>query len=256
MKDACAQVLMAVSLVVGLFGHAQAASISLVPSSGTVMVGDAVDVFVYVMGLEADFDPNEIVSAYDLDVSYGGAVNAVGLTFGTSLGGPLDSLQDFNFLAGAVDFAEVSFLADADLAQLQGDTVLLATLIFQAVAPGTATLSFLSGADDVKGLNALPIWADHRGRINHRQRDSDAGAGARNGASYGFRACGVCGPSSTATCTQSIRRPIAGKRSDQRGEPISLAESLLTSARIHHDRVNAWARLAGPGGRSFRGPVP
>jgi hypothetical protein len=157
MKDACAHVLMAVSFVVGFFGHAQAASISLVPSSGTVMVGDAVDVFVYVMGLEADFDPDEIVSAYDLDVSYGSAVNAVGLTFGTDLGGPLDSLQDFNFLAGAIDFAEVSFLADTDLDQLQGNTVLLATLRFLAVNSGTATLSFLSGTDDIKGLDALPI---------------------------------------------------------------------------------------------------
>ena len=157
MRRSCAHVLIAAALIVGVFGQARAASISFVPSSGTIAVGDSVDVFVYVMGLETDFNPDQIVSAYDLDVSYGSAVNAVGLTFGSGLGGPLDSLQDFNFLAGAVDFAEVSFLADADLGQLQGNTVLLATLMFQAVAPGTATLSFLSGADDVKGLNALPI---------------------------------------------------------------------------------------------------
>ena len=149
---------------------------------------------------------------------YGSAVNAVGLTFGSGLGGPLDSLQDFNFLAGAVDFAEVSFLADADLGQLQGNTVLLATLMFQAVAPGTATLSFLSGADDVKGLNALPNWVDHGGRINHRQRGSCADTGTRNLASYELGSRRICSISSTTTRPRLIPR----KRSPENGERSNL----------------------------------
>lgn len=110
----------------------------------------------------------EIVSAYDLDVSY----NVGALTFSTVLFGP--SLGDVNAfevftavesgLPGLVDFAASSLLDDAALGALQGGgPVTLATLQF--TGSDLSSLAFINwGTDlvndvtnDVKGRNALQI---------------------------------------------------------------------------------------------------
>lgn len=132
-----------------------AATISFVPSTQTVGVGASVSVDIVVEGLEADFDPDEIVSAFDLDVSYDPAiVRATDVMFHTSLGGPEEWFYGAVLKVGLVDLWEVSLLSDVELDGLQGDRVVLASLTFVALAAGTTALVFepdLVFGIDVKG---------------------------------------------------------------------------------------------------------
>ena len=136
--------------------------LDFVPANQTVVVGNPLTVDVVISGLDA---ANEIVSAFDLDVTYDSSIlSATNVTFGLDLGDPsiFEALTDFTLLSpGVVDFAELSLLSDTDLASLQGDSVTLATLAFDAVEIGQSTLNF-GGAppiNDVKGRNneILPL---------------------------------------------------------------------------------------------------
>ncbi len=122
---------------------ARAITIGFSPSSQTVDVGDLVFVDVVVSGLDA-FE--EIVAAYDLDVTYNPAiVSATGVVFGNALGDEalFEVFNDFDILTpGRIDFAAVSLLDDQDVNALQGDSVVLATLSFIALNPGTTPLIF------------------------------------------------------------------------------------------------------------------
>jgi len=151
--------------VIGLFSSAPVLALQLgfAPSSQTINQGStaAVDIV-------ATFDVGaaEIVAAYDLDVEYNPLiVTATGVTFGTKLGGPLDSWQFFNLLTGVIDLAEVSYLWDpllgeAALYSLQGaGPITLATLFFTGDNLGTSTLSFINYGlygNDIKGANDIP----------------------------------------------------------------------------------------------------
>jgi hypothetical protein len=61
-----------------------------------------------------------------------------------------------------IDFAAVSLLSDAALLALQGgDSVVLATLNFDAIAIGTSSLEFHFDAfNDVKGSGNTPLTLD------------------------------------------------------------------------------------------------
>lgn len=152
--------LLCCNLVLGLalLGHATptlAISLSFVPPSQEVLVGDLVTVDVVASGLEAVV-PEEIVSAYDLDVSYDpGILQALSVTFGSLLG---FSLQNFDLsVPGVVDVAELSLESDTVLAALQPDSFILATLSFNAVGIGTSALEFVPDlifGIDVKGRDA------------------------------------------------------------------------------------------------------
>jgi hypothetical protein len=128
-----------------------AMTIGFQPSAQTVNLGSSLAVDVV-----ATLGSNEIVSAYDLDLGYNPLIlNATGVTFGTFLGAPL-SIFSSNLSAGLVDFAEVSFLNDSDLAALQPSAFTLATISFTAIGLGTSSLdivNYLNGVNDIKGLN-------------------------------------------------------------------------------------------------------
>jgi len=136
-----------------------AIAISFSPSSPTVHVGDSFDVDVVISGLSA---AGEIVSAYDLDVSYDAALlSATGVQFGPWLDDL--SLVAASFQAvdltipGLIDFAELALLSDAQLAAVQPDTFTLATLSFDALSVGNGPLFFIPDVSfgiDVKGRNA------------------------------------------------------------------------------------------------------
>lgn len=141
---------------------ALALSLDFAPASTTVSIGDSLDVDIILSGLTAE---NEIVSAFDLDVSYDSTLlTADFVTFGMDLGDPLwfEALTDYDTsTAGIVDLAELSFLSDSELDFLQGDSVTLATLTFSAIGTGDAAFSFLWGDfDDIKGFNAEIIYPD------------------------------------------------------------------------------------------------
>lgn len=143
---------------------AVAISIGFAPTALTAQVGSAFNVDVVISGL---FPANEVVSAYDLSVAYDATfLSATSVNFGAYLSDPFfQSLQDtFLGTPGVVNFAELSFLSDSELAVQQPDTFTLATLSFDAVAVGSSTLSFMPSPNfgiDVKGTgaNVLPLDA-------------------------------------------------------------------------------------------------
>ena len=146
--------------VFGLFSSIPALaslSVGFVPNAQTINLGGtaAVDIV-------ASFGQGEIVSAYDLDIAYDPSiVTATVVTFGTMLGGGMDSLVSASLVSpGLIDLAEVSLMSDADLASLQGSgPITLATLTFTGDNLGTSKLSFVNYGlygNDVKGANNVP----------------------------------------------------------------------------------------------------
>ena len=164
------------NILVGIFCFmwttpALAISIGIDPGSQTVSVGNSLSVDVVISGLEAG-GLDEIVSAFDLDVTYDSTILfASGVTFGAYLGDPslFEALTDFDLsTAGVIDLAELSLLDDATLAALQPDTFTLVTLYFDAIGYGTSPLGFVfDDFNDVKGLNAQVLSLDiNSGRVD------------------------------------------------------------------------------------------
>jgi hypothetical protein len=140
---------------------AQAVMIGFQPSAQTRLLGQTASVDVVVSGL-LDSTPGQVVSAYDLDVLFDTSILSFsGLTWGTRLGGgpgagPFDSFFDVSLPnIGRIDFFETSFLSDAALMALQGDSVVLATLNFTGIGIGTSPLSFVF--DEFNRLNGLQV---------------------------------------------------------------------------------------------------
>jgi hypothetical protein len=140
------------ALAAGIFASSAAAlRIDLLPVTSTVDVNDSTTLSVVVSGLD---DANEIVSSFDLSLTYDAAiVDASSVQFGTLLGGPVDSLQVSDLgTPGSIFLAEVSLLGDSDLMALQGDTVTLGLLRFLGVDVGISSIQLasvlLSGRED------------------------------------------------------------------------------------------------------------
>ena len=122
---------------------AHAVAIEFVPADTDGFVGDLFNVDVIVSGL-APGETGEIVAAFDLDVLYDPAIlNATSIAFGPALGlTDIDTFASSIFAPGRLDFANVSLLFNDQLAALQGDSVLLASLTFSAIGIGSSTLTF------------------------------------------------------------------------------------------------------------------
>ncbi|MDA8140843.1 MAG: cohesin domain-containing protein [Desulfobacteraceae bacterium] len=149
----------------GIASTAMAISIGFSPSSQAVEIGDSLTVDVIISGLSA---ADEIVSAYDLDVSYDAALLlATGVTFGPYLDDllfPGFAFQEAILASGLIDLAELSILSDDELALQQGDSLVLATLHFNALALGTSPLTFtFDDENDIKGRKALELYVEALG---------------------------------------------------------------------------------------------
>lgn len=137
---------------------ASAVSIGFDPEVLDVALGASVTVDVVFSDLGG-----EIISAYDLDITYDPAVvDATGVVFTTSLGDELffETLNAFDVsAAGTIDLAQLSLLPDPTLEILQpGDPVTVATLLFDTVGVGTTELGFVFDAfNDVKGRDGLIV---------------------------------------------------------------------------------------------------
>lgn len=164
------------SMLIGTFGLLQATTVSaislqLLPSVQVVNlnVSSNFNVDVVISGLDAEI-PNEIVSAFDLDVLYDATIfRATGVDFGPLLGDPtlFEAQTSANTsVAGVVDLAEISFLFDSELSSMQPGSFTLATLSFRALQDGSSFLSFepdpLFGTN-VVGLNATTLAVDISG---------------------------------------------------------------------------------------------
>ncbi|WP_374658213.1 cohesin domain-containing protein [Inhella sp.] len=128
---------------------AQAATLSLVASTNHIAVGNQVTVDVVISGLDAI---NEIVSGYDLNVGYNTALlalvdgNAI-TAYLTPLGGFANTIanQDLDDSDGDLGGDATSFLTDAELDALQGDSWTLMRFVFTGLTDGATSLNF--GAD-------------------------------------------------------------------------------------------------------------
>jgi hypothetical protein len=137
-------ILVSALLCLGLYHPpANAISIGFQPVAQTVNLAGNINVDVVISGLSS---AQEIVSAFDLAVSYGpGIINAVSVSFGTGLGdlSAFEAVSGDSLSAGRIEFFENSFFTDAQLLALpQPDSFILATLSFNTLAAGTATLQF------------------------------------------------------------------------------------------------------------------
>ncbi len=139
---------------------ASAATIGFEPTDLTIDLGTLASVDIVVSDLGG-----EIVSAYDLDILYDSTiVTVIDVVFATSLGDELlfEVLNDFVLSTpGVVDLAQLSLLSDEGLSALQGgDSVVLASILFEAIGVGSSALDFvLDDVNDIKGRlgEILPI---------------------------------------------------------------------------------------------------
>jgi len=134
------------ALLAGTFAArpAQAVVIEFVPANSAGFVGDLFDIDIFVSGLSSGETAGEIVSAFDLDVLYDPSIlDATSISFGSALGlADVDTFTSSIFSSGRLDFANVSLLLNSELAALQGDSVLLASLTFSAIGVGSSALNF------------------------------------------------------------------------------------------------------------------
>lgn len=130
---------LALLLALAAPGAARAATLSMSATAG----GGGYSVDVTVAGIEALAEPS--LGAFDLDLSFDTTLlGFAGISFGSFLGGPADSIQSSSVAGGVVDFAEVSLVFPNVLLQgIQPDSFLLATLDFvvQPTTELTATLN-------------------------------------------------------------------------------------------------------------------
>lgn len=121
------------TLAVFLCFNAQAALITLTPSSNLITLGDSFTVDVTV----SDLAPGEELALFDIDTTFDPAVvDLTSVAFGSALGGPLDSLQ-LDFLPNVF---ENSFLSELALQGLQGAPFTIFTLSFDTLATSAASV--------------------------------------------------------------------------------------------------------------------
>jgi hypothetical protein len=146
-------ILAALSGSLSMLAAPASAAAMLFSGGGAFTAGQNVSVDVFVSNLGP-----QIVSAYDLDVKYDGAMlSFFDVFFDLNLGVPSEVIEvEDGTVSGLLDFAAVSLLSDSDLDVLQGDSVRLATMQFTALTDGnTDSLEFVNWGpfNDVKGRN-------------------------------------------------------------------------------------------------------
>lgn len=145
-----------------------ALSISFEPESPVVNLVNLFEVNVVVSGLDA---AREIMSTYELDVRYDPEflLGTYG-QFRLGLDNPLsfETLNDLNFFdtAGVVDFAQLSFLPDAELIKIQDVSLTPSNISFEVITYGTSLLTFEADPKfriDDKGRNGEILLFDDVG---------------------------------------------------------------------------------------------
>jgi len=143
---------------------ASAHTLTLSPASTTVIAGAGFSLQVLASDLDGEA-PGDIVSSFDLDVGFDpSVVSAISVNFNTAYFDPLFSGFDVGF--GTIDLFGLSIHSDDALRALQGDgpSLLLASISFKAVAPGTSLLALstqeLTGGLDGQGNATLEQGVD------------------------------------------------------------------------------------------------
>ena len=145
------------SLVISA-GRAQAISLTFVPASQNVGVGNTAAVALQISGLGDHTAPS--LGTFDLEVSFDPALLALdSVVFGPALGDPSAGEATTSVetsTPGVLGLFEVSFLEGSSstcvfclppfLEELQGSSFILATLTFDTLAPGVSPLSVMINA--------------------------------------------------------------------------------------------------------------
>jgi hypothetical protein len=162
------------SMVMAL-NPAAAATLAIVPSSETFVVGDSVQIELIVSGLTAGGPPS--LREFDIDITFEPELAFKSYQFGNFLGDPNDPAQTFtdtDLYGPYFNLYEESLLSTSALDALQPASFTLATLTFEAVMEGFTNIegdlyAFLDAFGDdlieahgpVKGaeimINPVPI---------------------------------------------------------------------------------------------------
>jgi hypothetical protein len=148
---------LAAAALLGLAERAGALTLSLEPALQSVPPGPVVLTLV-ASGLDTD-----VVGAFDLDLSFDTARLALSsVDFGSALGTPgavpAELISSFSAVGGTLDLAAISLLGESDLDARQGDSITLATITFEALAPGGAVVAVvLETATEVDDGAGIPL---------------------------------------------------------------------------------------------------
>lgn len=159
MRKSISMLSAALLLGMGLAPAAGAFTLSVVPQSPSVNVGDTVSVDVVASDLVSGGAPS--LGAYDLNLSFDSSVLSFsGITFGTGLSvtGVPSIVQDFVLGTGLVNPFEVSLEDTADLNALQAGAFTLFTISFNAAQAGTSSLSL--GVSSLSTAEGTALSAD------------------------------------------------------------------------------------------------
>ncbi|MGH0033686.1 MAG: cohesin domain-containing protein [Myxococcota bacterium] len=140
-----------------LAADASALSLRLEPGSGVLDLGDPLSVDLVV----DDLSP-EVIGAFQVGIDFDPAVlDYQGASSDDSLGVPgLQTVFGGSESPGNANVFEVSFLSQAQLSAIQGDSLVLATLSFVGVGAGESALSF--SQTDLSDAFARPLAIDER----------------------------------------------------------------------------------------------
>jgi hypothetical protein len=118
---------------------ADAATISLLPASHTIDLGDIVLVDLIISDLGNFSSPS--LGAFDVEITFDESILAFNSEiFGTLLGSSIQSVGTFT--PGSIGLSEVSLESVLTLDGLQPDSFLLSTLTFDSIGWGTSVLGF------------------------------------------------------------------------------------------------------------------
>jgi hypothetical protein len=133
--------IIAICLLLTSFGAADAVTLSLTPSTNNILVGSTflVDLTISDLG-------GENVGDFDIDVLFDSTqMSFLGYELGVSLGdASLWEALDLSWgeiSNGTIDLAEVSLLSSSELAAIQTNEFVLATLTFQCIKEGVSMIS-------------------------------------------------------------------------------------------------------------------
>ena len=139
------------------------ASVSLLPDSQTIGVGDTADFDLWISGLGSYKAPS--LGAFDLDIMFDQNILAFGsLIFGSSLGSSDSSVDTTT--PGVVALDETSFLLTSELYTYQPESFILASLTFTMINLGFSDLTLEKVVlSDAPGTGVITVQELHGAKV-------------------------------------------------------------------------------------------
>jgi hypothetical protein len=168
MRKSISMLSAALLLAVGIVPAADAFTLTLVPQSPSVTLGQVAWVDVIASDLADGAAPS--LGAFDLNVSFDSSLLSVS---GVSFGSGLDvlgngSLQDFDASSpGVINAFEVAFDTTANLNQFQPGAFTLFSIGFDTLAAGTSPLTFtVNSLSSAEGTELVPDFLNDNSSLS------------------------------------------------------------------------------------------